>query len=282
MPNQACYLEFHDDAQNIHLFWTGDVEGCVFRSSKGRIGAKARVHEQTFPDSAGAVKAYGTAYAEKKRRGYKDKTQSRPSAAAQAPTAFAYSLTWKVTTITRETLETVRDRLAAFTKEVGRGRWSFESTPGREGLTFAFTDALTSEVLRFGHAPDAELDAMNDVDRQVHAARGINGWLSPSGLSEDGGQLATNGLWVDVAVKAMFGFLRAEGAGVVVYDDLVSTPHEPYVTLPDAAHRAKFVWTSEWETLQPLLDRFDLLDEQHRSANRVRDMFKKRERVISW
>ncbi len=284
MPNQCCYLEFHDEGQNIHLFWTGDVEGNVFRSSKGRIGAKARIHEQTFPDQAGAVKAYGTAYAEKTRRGYKDKTQQRPSAAAQAPSAFAYSLTWKAesSVITNEMLEKVRDRLVAFTEAAGRGRWSFDSVPGARRLTFVFTDAVTSEVLRFGHAPDAELDAMNDVDRQVHVERGINGWLSPSGHSVDGGRLATNGLWVDVAVKAMFGFLRAEGAGVVVYDDLVSTPHESYVTLPDAAHRAKFVWTPEWETLQPILDNFDLLDEQHRSANRVRDMFKKRERVLSW
>lgn len=284
VSNQACYLEFHDDAQNTHLFWTGDVEGNVFRSSKGRIGAKARIHEQTFPDQAGAVKAYGVAYAEKTRRGYKDKTQSRPSTAAQAPSAFAYNLTWKVegNLITKEMLENVRERLEAFTVAAKQGRWFFERKRGREGMTFVFTDAVTSEVLRFGHAPDEELDAMNDVDRKVHDERGINGWLSPSGLGMDGGRLATNGLWVDVAVKAMFGFLKAQGAGVVVYDDLVSTPMEPYVTLPDPAHRAKFVWTPEWETLQPILNHFGLLDEQHRSANRVRDMFKKRERVTSW
>ena len=264
----SCSLEYHDDASNSHKFWHADVDGRIFRSKYGRLGSRPQHHETVCDTPAEALKLYQKTVQQKIDKGYKELGNQPPSAPPATPAPFEYRLYWKVVAhtqaITDEMVHSVFKRMFSLRAAIGAGRWSIATHVGDGGQTLSLTDVATSTEAQFGFMPLAMSQTLSVSDRQAHEERGINGYLSPSGLGVDGGFIQTDGLWLDLAVRSMLLMFHQEGAGIEINCDLKLPYLDGRINLPDKAQQPKFVWTAEWENLQAALDEHGLLMEVYR------------------
>jgi predicted DNA-binding WGR domain protein len=280
-----CYLEYHNDAENAHKFWTASVEGRIFKSSHGRIGSRGRVTEFPAESAQAALKLYTEKYNEKIKKRYVDLTDKTPSSAPSLPSPFRYNMTWKVPAtsgITSEMAVTVIDRMSSLSDGVGRGRWTLEVLDGYGGPALKFVDVTSGAEAQFGFMP-SDLEAqLSHEDRAQHVERGINGYLNPSGFNVDGGVIATDGLWLDLAVRSMLLLFSRECAGLAITCDHRLNYADGRIHLPDQAHQPKFVWVSEWPTLEATFDELGLLSQMHRNSVQLKAALAAQPRVTVW
>lgn len=280
-----CYLEYHNDAENAHKFWTASVEGRVFKSSHGRIGSRGRVTEFPAEGALAALKLYTEKYNEKIKKGYKDLTDKAPSFKSSAPSPFLYNITWKVpaiSIITSEMVVTVIDRMTSLGDVIGRGRWTLEVLDGYGGPALKFVDVASGAEAQFGFMP-SDLEAqLSHEDRAQHVERGINGYLNPSGFNVDGGVIATDGLWLDLAVRSMLLLFSRDCAGLAITCDHRLNYADGRIHLPDRVHQSKFVWAAEWDNLEAVLDQFGLLSEMQRHTVLLKAALAAQPRVTVW
>lgn len=276
-------LEYHDAARNEHKFWVGAVEGAMFTTQSGHIGKKAKDSSQSFDSESKAVDALNSRCQVLIEKGYVDSEGAAPSP-GKPPSAFRYNLSWKLPSlaepVSKAMFDAVLSRLVAITAACGAGRWECGVSDGDGGPTLSLTDTHSQHAVQFGFMPVGLAQSLSDQDRAVHAARGINGFLSPQGFGEDGGVLSTDGLWIDFAAKVMLLLFRHEGAGIEVWCDFGDKYTDGRMILPHADHRSKLVWASEWGNLLDVLAEHDLLAPGDQTTIALRKMARNETRRI--
>lgn len=281
---KRCRLEFHDNTLNSHKFWEATVEGVVFSVRYGRVGAKGKVHAHPdFATHAEAVAAYEKRRREQLHQGYKDVTGSTPSPVAGDPRPFTYQIYWKVPAvfgkpISGEMLRSAYGVLLEIRKELGTDRWDVGITDHT-----VVVSSVDREPVSFGFMPTDDFKRQSLGDRRAHEDRGINGFLSPKGFSEDGGVIETNGTWLDLPVRILLALLRLDNPGLQVSCDLGIQYERPGVHSPGEEHAQKFAWMAEWETIRRVLDERELLGGVDRVTLLLRKAHKSRaEGIVIW
>lgn len=255
------YLECHDPAQNSHKFYEVWVEGSITKARFGRVGKGGQIHDYPNTSPGSAQRRLSELVSEKMKKGYVVTTppsgNSVPQAPAQ-PVPNGYRIYWRASSaitpaVLDKAVRETHELLRAIQARVGGAGWKVTMTEGVGGNAYTFSyGKATERGFSFGFMPKEIFADQGSRAQKQHNQSGISGWLSPSGVS-DGGDILTDGDWVDLAARLLLVLLRGAVDGLTVTCDLdLAYGRRMLVAVPQE-HASRFAWTAQWETIALVL-----------------------------
>ena len=267
MARKEVYLVKDDPSTNVKKFWQGVVEGCVVQYWKGNVGKRGKPFSlPPFPSAVDAEAELFGLVSKLRIQGYREVTDGRPPAPNVNRPVNPYAISWRTAgdaQITGAALESAFASARAVLDDL-RGRlgkpflWcgiGVESG-GHGGPVIHFENENGEKTLRFGFMPDYVFEGLTYVEKQQHELSGIWGWLAPNGTSKDGGQLQTDGLWVDLPVRVFLSCLMASlpSGALVLEDDLLFGAYQAgSMVRVIRDHPGQFIWSSHADVLRTVM-----------------------------
>jgi len=256
------YLELHDPSQNAHKFYEVWVEGSVTKTRHGRIGKNGKSHDYPNSSPGAAQLRYNELIAEKTRKGYAPvnppSTANVPQTPAQ-PVTNGYRLYWKSASpitpaVLDKAVQETHEILRAIKARIGGLGWKLKVTEGVGGNAYTFSyGKATERAFSFGYMPRELFAGLKASVQEAHNREGIAGWLSPAGISPNGGDIRTDGDLVDLAARLLLVLLRGKVSDLTVTCDLgLGYGQRTLAAVPDE-HASSFAWTEHWETIALVL-----------------------------
>lgn len=256
------YLEYHDPAQNSHKFYEVWVEGSITKARYGRVGKHGQTKDYPNSSPGDAELRRDELVAEKKRKGYQPATKFFSTNAPQTPVqpvSNGYRLFWKAASpigpsVLAHAVQESHEILRAVQARVGGAEWKLEVTEGVGGDAYTFSyGKATERRFSFGFMPKGQYDALKPSTQKSHSWEGISGWLSPDGISPNGGVVRTDGDYVDLAARLLLVLLRGAVPDFTVVCDLdLPYGRRTLTAIPDE-QTPKFAWTRHWATIAEVL-----------------------------
>jgi predicted DNA-binding WGR domain protein len=256
------YLEYHDPVQNSHKFYEVWVEGSITKARFGRVGKHGQTKD--YPNSSPGDAAFrrDELVAEKKRKGYQPVTPPSTSSAPQTPAqpvSNGYRMYWKAVSpigpnVLAHAVQETHEILRAIQARIGGTGWKLKVTEGVGGNAYTFSyGKATERSFSFGFMPKAQYDSIKPSAKKSHDREGIAGWLSPNGVSPNGGDILTDGDYVDLAARLLLVLLRGEVPDFTVTCDLALAYGRRVLSAMPDAHASDFAWTKHWATIADVL-----------------------------